>query len=65
MLDLPHLYAGGPLWPSPCECYCHHRTLGFFSDELSVVVGNDRIRDPEMENDFLDEIYDLFRADLS
>jgi hypothetical protein len=37
----------------------------FFSGELSVVAGNDRVRDPEMKNDVLDEIYDLLGANFS
>jgi hypothetical protein len=37
----------------------------FFSDELSVVVGNDRVRNPEIENDVLDEIHILLGAILS
>jgi hypothetical protein len=36
----------------------------FFSGELSVVVGNDRVRNPETKNDVLDEIHDLPRANL-
>jgi hypothetical protein len=37
----------------------------FFSSELSVVVGNDRVRDPEMKNDVLNEIYSLLGANFS
>jgi hypothetical protein len=36
-----------------------------FSSELSVIVDNDRIWYPKMENDIFDEIYGLLRADLS
>jgi hypothetical protein len=56
---------GGPLWPSPRGCYCHHRILGFlFSGELSAIIGNDRVRDPKTKNDVLDEIHGLLRADF-
>jgi hypothetical protein len=34
------------------------------SSELSAVIGNDRIRYPETEDDILDEIHRLLRADL-
>jgi hypothetical protein len=37
----------------------------FFLDELSVVVGDDGVRDPKMKNDVLDEIYCLHGANLS
>jgi hypothetical protein len=37
----------------------------FFSGELSVVVGDDRVRDPEIENDVLDEIHNLLGANFS
>jgi hypothetical protein len=37
----------------------------FFFGELSAVVGNDTIRDPETKNDVLDEIHDLLGADFS
>jgi hypothetical protein len=37
----------------------------FISGELSVVVGNNRVRNPKMENDVFDEIYDLPGADFS
>jgi hypothetical protein len=36
-----------------------------FPGELSVVVGDDRVRDPETENDVLDEIYYLLGANRS
>jgi hypothetical protein len=36
-----------------------------FSGELSVTVGNDRVRNPERENNVLDEIYDLHGANFS
>jgi hypothetical protein len=35
-----------------------------FSCELSVMAGNDRIRDPKMKNDVSDEIYDLLGANF-
>jgi hypothetical protein len=31
----------------------------FLSGELSVVVGNDRVMNPEVKNDVLDEIHGL------
>jgi hypothetical protein len=34
------------------------------SSELSAVFGNDRIRYPKTEDDILDEIHRLLRADL-
>jgi hypothetical protein len=37
----------------------------FFSGELSVVVSNDRVRDPKTKNDVLDEIYGLLGANFS
>jgi hypothetical protein len=37
----------------------------FFSDELSAVVDNDRVRNPKMENDVLDKIHGLLGADFS
>jgi hypothetical protein len=37
----------------------------FFSGELSAVVGDDRVRDPEMENDVLYEIHGLLGANFS
>jgi hypothetical protein len=36
----------------------------FFPDELSVVVGDDGVRDPEVENDVLAEINCLLGANL-
>jgi hypothetical protein len=36
----------------------------FFPGELSVVVGDNGVRDPEIENDVLDEIHHLLRANL-
>jgi hypothetical protein len=33
--------------------------------ELSAVVSNDRVRNPEMENDVLDEIHGLPASDFS
>jgi hypothetical protein len=56
---------GGQPWPSPHGCYCRHRNPGFFSGELSAIVGNDRGRNPEIKNDVLDEIHDLPRANFS
>jgi hypothetical protein len=35
-----------------------------FPGELSVVVGDDGVRDPEVENNVLDEIYYLLGANL-
>jgi hypothetical protein len=35
----------------------------FFS-ELSVIVGNDRVRDTEAKNDIMDEIYGLLGANF-
>jgi hypothetical protein len=35
------------------------------SGELNVVVGNDRIMYPKTDNDILDKIYSLLRADLA
>jgi hypothetical protein len=35
-----------------------------FSCELSAVVDNDRVRDPEMKNDVSDEIYGLLGANF-
>jgi hypothetical protein len=35
----------------------------FFS-ELSVIVGNDRVRDTEPKNDIMDEIYGLLGANF-
>jgi hypothetical protein len=55
---------GGQSWPSPCECYCHHKSLGIFLDELSAVDGNDGIRDPKSKNDVLDEIYGFLVANF-
>jgi hypothetical protein len=37
----------------------------FFSGELSDIIGNDRVRDPKMKNDVLDEIYGLLGANFS
>jgi hypothetical protein len=37
----------------------------FFPRELSVVVGDNEVRDPEAENDVLDEIHCLLGASLS
>jgi hypothetical protein len=36
----------------------------FFCCELSVVVSDDRVRDPEIENDVLDEIHGLLGANF-
>jgi hypothetical protein len=33
--------------------------------ELSAIVSDDRVRDPKMKNDVLDEIYGLLGANLS
>jgi hypothetical protein len=35
-----------------------------FFGELSTIVGNDRVKDPEVKNDVLDEIYGLFGANF-
>jgi hypothetical protein len=35
------------------------------SGELSAIIDNDRIRYPKMEDDILDKIHRLLRADLS
>jgi hypothetical protein len=45
---------GGRPRPSQTGCYYHHRNPGFFPSELSVVVRDDGIRDPNTENDVLD-----------
>jgi hypothetical protein len=37
----------------------------FFLIELSAIVGEDRVRDPKMKNDILDEIYGLLGANFS
>jgi hypothetical protein len=37
----------------------------FFSIELSVVIVNDRVRNPKMENDALDEIHGTLGTDFS
>jgi hypothetical protein len=37
----------------------------FFSGELSAVVSDDRVRNPEIENDVLDEIHGSFGANFS
>jgi hypothetical protein len=37
----------------------------FFSGELSVIVDDDRVRDPKTENDVLDEIHSLLGANFS
>jgi hypothetical protein len=55
---------GGQSWPSPCECSCHHKSLGIFLDELSALDGNDGIRDPKSKNDVLDEIYGFLVANF-
>jgi hypothetical protein len=36
----------------------------FFHGELSAVVGDDRVRDPKVENDALDEVHCLHGANL-
>jgi hypothetical protein len=35
-----------------------------FSCELSSIVGDDKVRDPKIENDFLDEIHGLHGANF-
>jgi hypothetical protein len=35
-----------------------------FSGELSAIVGDDGVRDPEEQNDILDEIYSLLGANF-
>jgi hypothetical protein len=37
----------------------------FFSEELSVIVGNDRVRNPKTKNHVLDEIHGMLGADFS
>jgi hypothetical protein len=36
----------------------------FFSYELSAIVSDDRVRDPETKNDILDKIHDLLRSNF-
>jgi hypothetical protein len=53
------------LWSSPPGCCYHHKNLGIFPGELSVIVGDDGVKDLEMENDVLDKIYCMLGANLS
>jgi hypothetical protein len=46
-------------------CFYHHRNQIIFPTELSVIVGDDGVRDPETEDDVLHEIYYLFGSNLS
>jgi hypothetical protein len=40
------------------------KSRNFLSGELSVILGNDRIRDPKSKNVVLDEIYGLLGAEF-
>jgi phosphatidate phosphatase APP1 len=41
------------------------KILEIFPDELGTIIGDDGFRDPEIENDVLDEIYYPLGANLS
>jgi hypothetical protein len=55
---------GGRPRPSLHGCYRCYRNPGIFSCELSAVVSDDRVRDPETENDVLDEIHGFLEANF-
>jgi hypothetical protein len=42
-----------------------HKSRIFFLGELSVVISDDRVRDPEAKNGVLDEIHGLLGANFS
>jgi hypothetical protein len=65
VLDLPVCTWVGDRGPVHADVIVITEIQEFFSGELSAVVGNDRVRNPEMKNDVLDEIHDLLRANFS
>jgi hypothetical protein len=65
MLDLPVCALVGPHGLVHVDVIVVTEVYKFFSDELSVIVSNDGIRDPEAANGIPNEIYGLLGADLS
>jgi hypothetical protein len=64
MLDLPICARVADRGPVYTNVIVVTEIQEFFSCELSAVVGDDRVRDPEMENDVLDEIHGFLEANF-
>jgi hypothetical protein len=65
VLELPVCTQVGDRGPVHIDVIVITEIHDFFSGELSVVVSNDRVRNPKIENDVLDEIHGMFGANFS
>jgi hypothetical protein len=64
MLDLPICMRVGDCGLVPSNVIVVTEIQEFFSGELSVIVRDDKVRDPKMENDVLDKHHGLPGANL-